>query len=81
MKKMPESPLWLEQQGCYEKAEEALRWIGDTSTNELKTRRHNQREHNEMGLFVSLKLSISQYWRQILIIAFLAMAEQFCGHM
>ena len=81
MRKMPESPEWLAQHGFYEKAEEALRWIGDAITHELKTQSDDQNEQREIGLLVSLKLSISQYWRQILIIAFLAVAEQFSGHM
>lgn len=87
MRKMPESPDWLAQMGFHGKAEEALRWIGTPDTHSNKTR-HPEELHEEFpqytkSTFISLEScpSISQYYRQVIIVAFLAMAEQFCGHM
>lgn len=88
MRKMPESPDWLAQMGFHGKAEEALRWIGaDSHSFRSRYDGHDLTEdfpsEQRRSRFFSLEAcpSISQYWRQVIIIAFLAMAEQFCGHM
>jgi major inositol transporter-like SP family MFS transporter len=86
MRKMPESPDWLAQMGFHGRAEEALRWIGSRDTHSIKTRRHDHMHEESPELrrpaVISLECpSISQYYRQVIIVAFLAMAEQFCGHM
>lgn len=89
MRRIPESPKWLDQMGFHEKAEEALRWFGVQNSNGRKemngrtsTHRHDEyRGSNNYFFSLESCISITQYWRQIVIIAFLAMAEQFCGHM
>lgn len=89
MRKMPESPEWLAQMGFHGKAEEALRWIGVSNSiatksmdDELENDDTIQNDYRSVNFF-SLEScpSITQYWRQLIIISFLAMAEQFCGHM
>jgi MFS family permease len=87
LRRMPESPEWLAQMGFHEKANEALRWIG---ANVDADGDHSSRNGDEKNLqneyrgasFFSLEAcpSIQHYWRQAIIIAFLAIAEQFCGH-
>ena len=101
MRKMPESPEWLAEQGFHDKAHAALRrivpprssgGIGDESSlsgrvAELEaeiTGVSEDRvplEYGEVNFFMLDDCpAISHYWRQAVIIAFLAIAEQFCGH-
>lgn len=99
MRKMPESPEWLAEQGFHDKAHAALRRIvpprssgGDESSlsgrvAELEaeiTGISEDRvplEYGEVNFFMLDDCpAISHYWRQAVIIAFLAIAEQFCGH-
>ncbi|KAL7521397.1 hypothetical protein ACHAWX_006071 [Stephanocyclus meneghinianus] len=91
MRRMPESPEWLARMGFHQKANQALRWIAVGTT--TGTTHHNdgdavaretddaQNEYQGVSFF-SLETcpSISHYWRQAVIIAFLAIAEQFSGH-
>eukprot|EP00578_Thalassiosira_sp_NH16_P004468 CAMPEP_0181138048 /NCGR_PEP_ID=MMETSP1071-20121207/34033_1 /TAXON_ID=35127 /ORGANISM="Thalassiosira sp., Strain NH16" /LENGTH=560 /DNA_ID=CAMNT_0023224847 /DNA_START=151 /DNA_END=1830 /DNA_ORIENTATION=- len=109
MRKMPESPEWLAEQGFHDKAHAALRRItprsyldddgsiagrvaeveaevmGRVAEVEAEVMgRSEQRvplEYGEVNFFMLDDCpAVSHYWRQAIIIAFLAMAEQFCGH-
>lgn len=124
MRSMPESPVWLAEQGFHDKAHAALRRIttrgtgtaadidvdvDDDSISDFDsdgsiaerlgelgaemTRNSvlggragmpEQRvplEYGEVSFFpIEDCPSVSHYWRQAVIIAFLAVAEQFCGH-
>ena len=89
MRRMPESPEWLEQMGFRGKAEEALRCFGVRNSNlvkEINNEYTSTTMHHEYGGIKNIFsmeswVSIAQYWKQIVIIAFLAISEQFCGHM
>eukprot|EP00580_Thalassiosira_gravida_P009949 CAMPEP_0201625380 /NCGR_PEP_ID=MMETSP0493-20130528/1191_1 /ASSEMBLY_ACC=CAM_ASM_000838 /TAXON_ID=420259 /ORGANISM="Thalassiosira gravida, Strain GMp14c1" /LENGTH=558 /DNA_ID=CAMNT_0048095347 /DNA_START=218 /DNA_END=1891 /DNA_ORIENTATION=- len=100
MKRMPESPEWLAEQGFHDKAHAALRRI--TPRNNLEGNDDSslaervaeveaevlgldeQRvplEYGEVNFFMMDDCpAISHYWRQAIIIACLAIGEQFCGH-
>lgn len=99
MRRMPESPEWLAEQGFHDKAHAALRRI--TPRNNLEGDDQSlagrvaeveaevlgldeQRvplEYGEVNFFMLDDCpAISHYWRQAIIIAFLAIGEQFCGH-
>ncbi|KAL7528670.1 hypothetical protein ACHAXR_002559, partial [Thalassiosira sp. AJA248-18] len=102
MRKMPESPEWLAEQGFHDKAHEALRRItprssatwdddGDQSIAgrmaeveaEVSGRSEARvpLEYGEVNFFMLDDCpAISHYWRQAVIVAILAIAEQFCGH-
>lgn len=110
MMRMPESPVWLAENGFHDKAHAALRRItprnslmnstGDDMDDldgsmgdraavieaEMRnpSRLDEQRvpfEYGEAPFIVMDDIpSISHYWRQAIIVAVLAIAEQFCGH-
>mmetsp|Transcript_59539 Transcript_59539/g.126569 ORF Transcript_59539/g.126569 Transcript_59539/m.126569 type:complete len:602 (+) Transcript_59539:294-2099(+) len=99
MRKMPESPEWLAEQGFHDKAHAALRRITprnnlDNDDQSLAGRvaeieaevlgLDEQRvplEYGEVNFFMMDDCpAISHYWRQAIIIACLAIGEQFCGH-
>eukprot|EP00581_Thalassiosira_minuscula_P007075 CAMPEP_0183703634 /NCGR_PEP_ID=MMETSP0737-20130205/1315_1 /TAXON_ID=385413 /ORGANISM="Thalassiosira miniscula, Strain CCMP1093" /LENGTH=545 /DNA_ID=CAMNT_0025930431 /DNA_START=231 /DNA_END=1865 /DNA_ORIENTATION=- len=99
MRKMPESPEWLAEQGFHDKAHAALRRITPRSSMEDDAQslagrvaeieaevlgRDEQRvplEYGEVNFFMLDDCpTISHYWRQAIIIAILAISEQFCGH-
>lgn len=104
MRKMPESPEWLAEQGFHDKAHAALRRITPPRSNYEEDERDDDRslsgrvaeiedevmgrseqrvplEYGEVNFFLLDDCpAVSHYWRQAVIIAVLAIAEQFCGH-
>jgi len=99
MRKMPESPEWLAEQGFHDKAHAALRRItprsnmdddaqslaGRVAEIEAEVSGLNEQrvplEYGEVNFFMLDDCpAVSHYWRQAIIIAVLAIAEQFCGH-